>query len=106
MQRRGGARSKGGGGYDASRPATQRRGGGDLKEPTGRATSRSTPTRRRHMNSLAALPLFQLCFVVYYPAATEGAATAATDRTEGLLSHLFLGGFPAGVGGSPRMSER
>lgn len=106
MQRRGGARSKGGGGYDASRPATQRRGGGDLKEPTGRATSRSTPTRRRHMNSLAALPLFQLCFVVYYPAATEGAATAATDRTEGLLSHLFLVGFPAGVGGSPRMSER
>ena len=106
MQRRGGARSKGGGGYDASRPATQRRGGGERREPTGRATVGSTPTRRRHTKSFAALPLFQLSFVVYYPAATEGAATAATDRTEGLLSHLFSVGFSAGVGGSPRMSER
>ena len=106
MQRRGGARSQGGGVNDASRPATQRRGGGDRRAPTGRATSRSTPTRRRHTKSLAALPLFQLGFVVYYPGATEGAATAATDRTKGLLSHLFFVGFSAGVGGSPRMSER
>ena len=106
MQRRGGARSKGGGGYDASRPATQRRGGGDPKEPTGAGDLRSTPTRRRHTKSLAALPLFQLSFVVYYPGATEGAAKAATDRTKGLLSHLFSVGFSAGVGGSPRMSER
>ena len=38
-----------------------------------------------------------LSFVVYYPAATEGAATAATDRTEGLLFHLFLVGFSSNL---------